>query len=92
MEPSLTPADLVAMQDRLGITNREFAAFLTITPRTLLRCKAGDCEIPYWIAKFGPLLIELADGAWGPHLERRMIDAHEKFLAEHGSRYVGEDV
>ncbi len=87
MELRLTPADLVALQDRLGITNNEFAAFLALTPRTLLRCKNGEQDIPRWLAKFGALLVDLADGDGGPALARRMLDLHEAFMAEHGWRY-----
>ena len=52
----MTPDDLRAELERLGLTQRAGARFLDVTPRTLRRWATGDQPIPRAVALLLPRL------------------------------------
>lgn len=76
----MTPADLARMQETLGLDVPGFAAFLAVGERSLRRWRADALDMPLWIIKFGPLLVEISDGKWGPEIQKRIVADHDNFL------------
>ena len=59
----MTPPELRAALDELGISQREFAFAARVTPETVSRWANGKKPIPYWVEwKLELLRKERADG------------------------------
>ena len=69
----MTPDDLRAMQETLGLDAAGAAEFFFIGPRTYRRCLSGDQDIPLWIVAYGKLLVEIANGQMGEPLAVRLV-------------------
>ncbi len=59
----MTPDEFDAAQRALDLTIQEMADFLCVDVRNVKRWKRGENDIPRWVGKFLPALVELDDGA-----------------------------
>ncbi len=69
----MTPAEYRALQNAMGMSNREFSDWLCSNERNGRRWAAGTQEIPAWIQEFGPFLVEAATGIWGEGARERLL-------------------
>ena len=67
---NMTPAELVAEQQRLGLTSREMARLLAVEPRTVNRWEAGERTIPKMVTV---LLTQMTV----KDVRKRLADYHE---------------